>query len=35
MANKVTKKDNFKAIIEVLKAQGKNNLIEVMEHENE
>ena len=35
MANKVTKKDNFKAIIEVLKAQGKDNLVEVMEHEIE
>jgi len=35
MANKITKKDNFKAIIEVLKAQGKDNLVEVMEHEIE
>ena len=29
MANKVRKKDNFKAIIEVLKTQGKDNLVEV------
>ena len=35
MANKVTKKDNFKAIMEVLKAQGKDNLVEVMAHEIE
>lgn len=35
MANKVTKKDNFKAIMEVLKAQGKENLVEVMAHEIE
>ena len=32
---KVTKRDNFNAIIEVLKAQGKDNLVEVMEHEIE
>ena len=35
MANKITKKDNFKAIMEVLKAQGKDNLVEVMAHEIE
>lgn len=33
MANKVTKRDNFKAIIEVLKANDKNKLVEVMQHE--
>ena len=32
---KVTKRDNFNAIIEVLKAQGKDNLVKVMEHEIE
>ena len=35
MANKITKKDNFKSIIEVLKANGRNDLVEVMEHEIE
>lgn len=35
MANKITKKDNFNAIIEVLKAQGKDDLVAVMEHELE
>lgn len=35
MANKATKKDNFKAIIEVLKANGREDLIEVMQHEIE
>ena len=32
---KVTKRDNFNAIIEVLKAQGEDALVEVMEHEIE
>lgn len=32
---KVTKKENFKAIIEVLKANSRNDLVEVMEHEVE
>ena len=35
MANKVTKKDNFKAIVEVLAEQGLTNLVEVMNHEIE
>ena len=35
MANKVTKKDNFNAIIAVLKAQGEDALVKVMEHEIE
>lgn len=35
MANKVTKRDNFKAIIGVLQAQGLDNLVAVMEHEIE
>ena len=35
MANKVTKRDNFISIIEVLKGIGRNDLIEVMEHEIE
>ena len=35
MATKVTKRDNFNAIIEVLKAQGCDNLVAVMEHEIE
>ena len=35
MANKVTKKDNFKAIISVLKAAGEDALVEVMNHEIE
>ena len=32
---KITKRDNFNAIIEVLKAQGKDDLVAVMEHEIE
>ena len=32
---KVTKKENFKRIIEVLEAQGKDELVKVMEHEIE
>lgn len=35
MANKVTKRDNFISIIEVLRGIGRNDLIEVMEHEIE
>ena len=35
MANKTTKRDNFNAIIEVLKDAGKDNLVAVMEHEIE
>lgn len=35
MSNKVTKKENFKAIIEVLANQGKTDLVEVMQHEIE
>lgn len=35
MANKITKKDNFKAIIEVLKTQNREDLIQVMQHEIE
>lgn len=35
MANKITKKDNFKAIISVLKAAGEDALVEVMNHEIE
>ena len=35
MANKVTKRDNFISLIEVLKSVGRNDLIEVMEHEIE
>ena len=35
MANKITKKDNFNAIIEVLKENGKTELVKVMEHELE
>lgn len=35
MANKVTKRDNFKAIINVLSEQGLDNLVAVMEHEIE
>lgn len=35
MANKITKKDNFKAIIEVLRENGKEELVKVMEHEVE
>lgn len=32
---KITKRDNFMAIIEVLKEAGKDNLVAVMEHEIE
>lgn len=32
---KVTKKDNFEAIVEVLKQAGKTDLVAVMEHEIE
>lgn len=35
MSNKVTKKDNFKAIIEVLAKAGREDLVPVMEHEIE
>lgn len=35
MANKITKKDNFKAIIEVLANNGREDLVKVMEHEIE
>ena len=35
MSNKVTKKDNFKAIIEVLAKNGREDLVSVMEHEIE
>lgn len=35
MATKVTKRTNFLAIVEVLKAQGKEDLVAVMEHEIE
>ncbi len=35
MANKVTKKDNFNAIIEVLKTADRSDLVSVMEHEIE
>lgn len=35
MANKVTKKENFTAIIEVLKTAGRSDLVSVMEHEIE
>ena len=35
MANKVTKKDNFMEIIEVLKSVGREELAKVMEHEVE
>lgn len=35
MANKVTKKDNFKAIVKVLEEQGLTALVEVMNHEIE
>ena len=35
MANKVTKKDNFKAIVEVLANAGRDDLVEVMNHELE
>lgn len=33
MANKITKKEYFKMVIEVLETQGRNDLIEVMQHE--
>ena len=32
---KITKRDNFKAIIEVLKTAGRDDLVTVMEHEIE
>lgn len=35
MANKITKKEYFKMVIEVLENQGRNDLIEVMQHEIE
>ena len=35
MAKKVTKRESFNAIIEVLKANGKDDLVSVMEHEIE
>lgn len=35
MANKITKKEYFKMVIEVLETQGRNDLIEVMQHEIE
>ena len=35
MANKITKKDNFMAIVEVLRENGKEELAKVMEHEIE
>lgn len=35
MANKITKKDNFKSIIEVLREKGREDLVAVMEHEIE
>lgn len=35
MANKITKKDNFKMIIEVLASNGREDLVKVMEHEIE
>ena len=35
MSNKITKRDNFISIIEVLKGLGKNELVEVMNHEIE
>lgn len=35
MANKITKKDNFKRIAEVLENQGLTDLVEVMNHEIE
>lgn len=35
MANKITKKDNFKMIMEVLEKQGRADLVEVMAHEIE
>lgn len=35
MSNKTTKRDNFISIIEVLKGLGKDELVEVMNHEIE
>ena len=35
MANKITKRDNFISIIEVLKGADRTDLVEVMEHEIE
>ena len=35
MTNKITKKDNFMAIVEVLRENGKEELAKVMEHEIE
>lgn len=35
MSNKVTKMDNFKSIVAVLKDAGKDELVAVMEHEME
>ena len=35
MANKITKRDNFISIIEVLKGVERTDLVEVMEHEIE
>ena len=35
MANKITKRDNFISIIEVLKGAERTDLVEVMEHEIE
>ena len=35
MANKITKKDNFRMIMEVLEKQGRTDLVEVMAHEIE
>ena len=35
MANKVTKRDNFNAIINVLSEQGRDDLVAVMKHEIE
>ena len=33
MANKVTKKENFMRVIEVLESKGLTDLVEVMQHE--
>lgn len=33
MANKLTKKENFKRVIEVLEERGLTDLVEVMQHE--
>lgn len=35
MANKVTKKENFMRVIEVLESKGLTDLVEVMQHEIE